>query len=193
MNLACSENMNDIFCLLFFAPVVSAFVFMANFVVAIFAFTIARKALITNQISHLYAKTMDHNKLIFDNEYRMVVIDLFHGLEDEELKKKRDMLERKDEGHFNLYWATRSVHLSHLFLCAQVWIMCGASERKIAKSFPGWVIFTEKIAKELDNKRIERSNRPDWYKKACRQINLDDNESIYGKKFNRDLVKLQER
>lgn len=134
----------------------------------------------------LYGRTMEHNNTIVADKYQRAAIDVFHGLESNNptLRSNRTSLEAQENGYYELYWATRAVHLSHLFLIYQVWNLADESRSKFEKRYYGWAVFAQKILKELHGQSENFDSKPDWYRDACRDIDPSVNESAsYSKTF----------
>lgn len=134
----------------------------------------------------LYGRTMTHNDSIVADEHQRIVINISHGLEASRpaLKAFRLEIEAKENSYFNLYWATRAVHLSHLFLIYQVWCLSGEKKEIFEKEFYGWAVFARLILREIQGVSDGFDLKPDWYKDACRDIRIYQTEAAgYSKKY----------
>ncbi len=134
----------------------------------------------------LYGRTMTHNDEIVSNEYQRVVINVSHDLESirPELKAHRQRIEARENSYFDLYWATRAVHLSHLFLIYQVWCLSGESRKTFENDFYGWAIFARIVLRDIHGVSEGFDLKPSWYKDACRDIKLSQTEAAgYSKKY----------
>lgn len=80
-----------------------------------------------------------------------------------------------------MYWAARAIHLNHINLVAQAWILAGCSRQKFTRIFPGWMSFAKATAVELAT--AHRSDKPDWYKRACTELFSIDKDIIYDRSF----------
>jgi hypothetical protein len=65
------------------------------------------------------------------------------------------------------YWAARILHLSHLNLLVQVWLLA-RKPKKLGGDYSGWQNFAEFVAKELSG--IDSSKKPEWYNAAVKDI-----------------------
>ena len=116
----------------------------------------------------LYGRTMEHNKSIVSDKYQRIAIDIFHDLERENsnVKSNRMAIEKEENSSYELYWATRAVHLSHLFLIYQVWGLADEDAKVFERDYYGWAVFSQKVLMELNGKTKGFETKPDWYKSA---------------------------
>jgi hypothetical protein len=134
----------------------------------------------------LYGRTMSHNDSIVSSEHQRIVINISHDLEAERpaLRLHRVELESQPNSYASFYWATRAVHLSHLFLIYQVWCLSGERKDVFEKEFYGWAIFARHILQEIHGTSDHFDLKPEWYKDACKDIRLYQTEAAgYSKKY----------
>jgi hypothetical protein len=134
----------------------------------------------------LYGRTMSHNDSIVSDEHQRIVVNISHHLEASrpELKSRRVELEAMPNAYAEFYWATRAVHLSHLFLIYQVWCLSGERREVFEKEFYGWAIFARHILREIQGVSDGFDLKPNWYKDACRDIRIYQTEAAgYSKKY----------
>lgn len=173
-------------------PIINTTVFTVSAVIALFSCRAALKNLANTRLMHVYVRVMEHNKQIFDDNFKKVAVNIFLGIEDDDQRSMREKFESEGKT-FELYWAARAVHLSHINLIAQAWILSGKSERRLERKFPGWIDLAKKLSKELTEATFRDEGKPLWYRKACRDLSPISKNFIYGKKFFQMMENLQNR
>lgn len=171
-------------------PIINSSVFFIGAVIAFFSCRAAFNNLRNARLMHVYVRVMEHNKQIFDDNFKKIAINIFLGLEDDDQRAVRKSFETAGKT-FELYWAARAVHLSHINLIAQAWLLSGKSERRFKRKFPGWIDLARKISKELSERTFMDESKPLWYRNACRDLSPMNKNFIYGVKFSRMMEKLQ--
>ncbi|PCI01402.1 MAG: hypothetical protein COB76_01380, partial [Alphaproteobacteria bacterium] len=110
-------------------------------IIAYFSLVNAEKVARNTRLMHLYTHIADHNESMRKTEYLKIAINIFLDLENDQAKYVRLNIEKENTGYFNLYWAARSAHMSHVNLVFQVWNFSNCDENRFRSEFPEWVTF----------------------------------------------------
>lgn len=113
------------------------------------------------RMNAIYSNIMNHNEGVYKDKYKRLVVDQFRLLSTIQYTPKDEVDKR------NLYWATRSVHLNHLNLLVQVWLLAG-HPRTMGKEFKNWEKFASDVVKDLRGDNL--ASKPDWYREACKEL-----------------------
>ena len=108
-----------------------------------------------SQLSSIYEAIQSHNENVLSDEYKREALLQFNG---------GSRINFHNDKDYHLYAAARALHLQHLNLAAQIWLLSG-SLPKLPKDHENWERFTYLIVHEL--KTIRSQNHPDWYIEAC--------------------------
>ncbi|MCT4654248.1 MAG: hypothetical protein N4A65_00400 [Cohaesibacter sp.] len=132
----------------------------------------------------MYTQTMLHNREICSDQYKKMAVEVFHDLSGDQNAKLRSSIAKTQEGYFELYWAARAIHISHLNLIYQSWIIAGGTKEKYEKRYPGWANFAGLVALDLRTSEPSLQKKPFWYQKACEEIDFEFKDgSMYSKSF----------
>lgn len=139
-----------------------------------------------------YDRIMDSNRQVFNDQNRQVAVNVFRGLEakNPQLIELRENIERSEGGFSKLYWATRALHLNHINVIAQAWILAGGSEKSFIRKFPGIDRLARAVSNHIRSEDPHDQNHPqsykslpEWYRKACSDLYPITNDFIYGEDF----------
>jgi hypothetical protein len=98
-------------------------------------------------------RNAQHNWEIFANEECKKVVEIM-----------LDLNVPNDTDERNLYWATRIVHLSHLLLIQQIWVLAGKPNR-LTGTYKHWQEFAKVVVKEMRGDSAHLKPMP--YNQAC--------------------------
>jgi len=135
-------------------------VFIFGFAVAAAQLCQLKKNRRFDNCTAIISKVAEHNWHVVDDELRKYVVEIFEGLSPSP-PDPNDITENK------LYWATRSVHLSHLLLLAHVWALNGERD-KLEGDLANWQRFAHLTALHLSGKIP--TQRPSAYVRACSEL-----------------------
>lgn len=179
-----------------YATLITACVLSLSLCVAVLLLFVSRRQAYHNNIINMYARIMEHNRAIAEDEYRRIAINVFLDLEDDRMRKLRKAREEDPEEWEKLYWGARFIHISHLNIVSQGRVVAKRSFRIIRKymltdDLYFWFKLAKNLQTELNKEIIKKTCHPDWYKKACLDIS-ERYDTTYNKKFVLLLMKLEE-
>lgn len=128
--------------------------------VAIIQTVIYNRSREATKLASIYQSLFLHNNLIITNNKMQLAVDLFRG-------HKRDDLPVGPDEYQDYYWAARGMHLGHLTILAQVWLLSG-QPKEMKGQFANWEQFARAVVDDLSGKTL--ADKPEWYANACRDF-----------------------
>jgi len=145
------------------SPTINIIILFVGLVFAIVQIRHMHKSRIQSAIAEIFARISTHNANVASDSYQRRAVEIFLRIPSDRRHSGQDY----DENVYLLYWGTRILHLSHINLLVQMWLVCGG-KRRIERHYAGWTEFARILAKDLTGETSR--NKPYWYYNACFDI-----------------------
>jgi hypothetical protein len=173
--------------------------------IAVTAGLIALRTMRTTQLTHLFTRVDEHNRLISENPAFQAVLAAWSNLEMPTWPPGKTAKFNEIPSNMRLEYdidkkrmATRMLHLNHVNLVYQAWqfavpievsdyyysiFFTNSTAKKclMEKYFSGWVKLAKATKTELE---ANDNSKPQWYKLGCNDIKkFMEDSNIYDKEF----------